>query len=187
MVSYTTVSPLPRRLSGRSRMVRRGGLFSVALSRGSPRVGVAHHLALWSPDFPRRATQGSLDAAARPARPPCPQGSGPQASVNRTDLDSTSACRRRTRTASPSGKVPSQVARTAGSGEQPSGACAAAPLLRHSWPCFGWGLPSHSGHPECWCALAAPFHPYHRYGGGLFSVALSRESPRIAVSNHPAL
>jgi len=33
-----------------------GGLFSVALSRGSPRVGVTHHLALWSPDFPRRAT-----------------------------------------------------------------------------------------------------------------------------------
>src|SRR5262245_52121140 len=56
----------------------------------------------------------------------------------------------------------------AGSGEQPSGACAAAPLLRHSWPCFGWGLPSHSGHPECWCALTAPFHPYHREGGGLF-------------------
>ena len=50
----------------------------------------------------------------------------------------------------------------AGSGEQPSNACAAAPPLRHSWPCFGWGLPSHSGHPECWCALTAPFHPYHR-------------------------
>lgn len=31
-----------------------GGLFSVALSRGSPRVAVSHHLALWSPDFPRR-------------------------------------------------------------------------------------------------------------------------------------
>ena len=31
----------------------RGGLFSVALSRGSPQVGVAHHRALWSPDFPR--------------------------------------------------------------------------------------------------------------------------------------
>jgi hypothetical protein len=59
--------------------------------------------------------------------------------------------------------------------------------VRPSWPCFGWGLPSHSGHPECWCALTAPFHPYHREGGGLFSVALSRESPRIAVSNHPAL
>ena len=75
----------------------------------------------------------------------------------------------------------------AGSGEQPSSACAAAPSVRPSWPCFGWGLPSHSGHPECWCALTAPFHPYHREGGGLFSVALSRESPRIAVSNHPAL
>src|SRR5947209_17792506 len=60
-------------------------------------------------------------------------------------------------------------------------------FVRPSWPCFGWGLPSHSGHPECWCALTAPFHPYHREGGGLFSVALSRESPRIAVSNHPAL
>src|SRR5690349_6525798 len=32
----------------------RGGLFSVALSRGLPRVGVAHHLALRSPDLPRR-------------------------------------------------------------------------------------------------------------------------------------
>ncbi|MCW2837124.1 MAG: hypothetical protein JWQ15_1238 [Marmoricola sp.] len=30
-----------------------GGLFSVALSRGSPRVGVTHHLVLWSPDLPR--------------------------------------------------------------------------------------------------------------------------------------
>ncbi len=33
--------------------VRLGGLFSVALSRGSLRVGVAHRPALWSPDFPR--------------------------------------------------------------------------------------------------------------------------------------
>jgi hypothetical protein len=49
VVSCTTVSPLPLRPGGRS-----GGLLSVALSRGSPRVGVAHHLALWSPDLPRR-------------------------------------------------------------------------------------------------------------------------------------
>jgi hypothetical protein len=34
---------------------RRGGLFSVALSRGSPRVGVTDHPALWSPDLPHRA------------------------------------------------------------------------------------------------------------------------------------
>ena len=32
-----------------------GGLLSVALSRGSPRVGVTHHLALWCPDFHRVA------------------------------------------------------------------------------------------------------------------------------------
>ncbi len=31
-----------------------GGLFSVALSRGSPRVAVDNHPALWSPDFPRQ-------------------------------------------------------------------------------------------------------------------------------------
>jgi hypothetical protein len=47
VVSYTTVSPLPRAEA-------RGGLFSVALSRGSPRVAVDNHPALRSPDFPRR-------------------------------------------------------------------------------------------------------------------------------------
>ena len=41
-----------------------GGLFSVALSRGSPRVGVTDHPALWSPDFPRQL------AAAAPAGDP---------------------------------------------------------------------------------------------------------------------
>jgi len=41
----------------------RGGLFSVALSRGSPRVGVTDHPALWSPDLPHRTRRG-------PARPP---------------------------------------------------------------------------------------------------------------------
>ena len=51
VVSYTTVSPLP----APTPRGRTGGLFSVALSRGSPRVGVTHHPALWSPDFPRRA------------------------------------------------------------------------------------------------------------------------------------
>ena len=39
--------------------VRESGLFSVALSRGSPRVGVTHHLALWSPDLPRHAPEGA--------------------------------------------------------------------------------------------------------------------------------
>ncbi len=27
------------------------------------------------------------------------------------------------------------------------------------WSCSGWGLPSQAGHPTCWCALTAPFHP----------------------------
>lgn len=56
--------------------------------------------------------------------------------------------------------------------------------------CSGRGLPSHPGHPGCWCALTAPFHPDRPIRGpvgGLFSVALSRESPRVAVGNRPAL
>lgn len=44
-----------------------GGLFSVALSRGSPRVGVTHHRALWSPDVPRHRLPG--DATVRPTHP----------------------------------------------------------------------------------------------------------------------
>ena len=60
-------------------------------------------------------------------------------------------------------------------------------------PCSGWGLPSRPGHPGRWCALTAPFHPHlcpiprGRAIGGLFSVALSCGSPRLAASQHPAL
>ena len=61
----------------------------------------------------------------------------------------------------------------------------------HIWPCSGWGLPSRPGHPGRWCALTAPFHPClftaNRAIGGLLSVALSFGSPRLAVSQHPAL
>jgi hypothetical protein len=46
---------------------RGGGLLSVALSRGSPRVGVTHHPALWSPDVPRRRRRV---APVTPTRPP---------------------------------------------------------------------------------------------------------------------
>lgn len=45
-----------------------GGLFSVALSRGSPRVAVSNHPALWSPDVPRRRAKPT-DATARSTRP----------------------------------------------------------------------------------------------------------------------
>jgi integrase-like protein len=46
-----------------------GGLFSVALSRGSPRVGVTDHLALWSPDLPHRVT-AVMTRRGRPAGSP---------------------------------------------------------------------------------------------------------------------
>lgn len=46
-------------------------MFSVALSRGSPRVAVSHHPALWSPDFPRRPPEGvRRDRPASPSAQP---------------------------------------------------------------------------------------------------------------------
>ncbi len=57
-----------------------------------------------------------------------------------------------------------------------------------SWLCSGWGLPSQSGHPDCWWSLTPPFQPYRpRRGGGLLSVALSRGSLRMGVTHHPVL
>ena len=87
MVSYTTVSPLPKTEIS-------GGLFSVALSRGSLRVAVGHHLALWSPDVPRQKPRKVLtrppdrlihpsslsannaEVCAQPSATACPQGVG---------------------------------------------------------------------------------------------------------------
>jgi len=54
---------LPRRFTLTGVLAHPGGLFSVALSRGSPRVAVSNHPALWSPDVPRRW-------ANPPTRPP---------------------------------------------------------------------------------------------------------------------
>ncbi len=47
----------------------------------------------------------------------------------------------------------------ADSGGQPSNVRADA-ATASSWPCSGWGLPSHPGHPGCWWSLTPPFHPY---------------------------
>ena len=33
------------------------------------------------------------------------------------------------------------------------------PCVLPAWSCSRWGLPSQAGHPACWCALTAPFHP----------------------------
>jgi hypothetical protein len=85
--SYLAVSPLPR---PRRKHPSRGGLFSVALSlsgaasvKKQPQtVGVTHHRALWSPDFPPRhvlrhelserfpALEAHIEAPRRSSRPP---------------------------------------------------------------------------------------------------------------------
>ena len=46
----------------------RGGLLSVALSRGLLRVGVTHRPALWSPDVPRREANPATRPSSRPIR-----------------------------------------------------------------------------------------------------------------------
>src|SRR5690606_30660457 len=68
VVSYTTVSPLPASHVGEAEPNgpaltgpwNTGGLLSVALSRGSPRVAVGNHPALRSPDVPRQRRHSSL-------------------------------------------------------------------------------------------------------------------------------
>ena len=63
--SYRTLSPLPLPHAAPKRSGVRGGLLSVALSRGSPRVAVSNHRALWSPDFPRPAPSPALGAGSQ--------------------------------------------------------------------------------------------------------------------------
>jgi len=46
-----------------------GGVISVALSRGFPRVGSPDHPALWCPDFPRRAEPPRLPGLPRSGYP----------------------------------------------------------------------------------------------------------------------
>ena len=74
MSSYLAISPLPadpRRKRPRSGT---GGIFSVALSVGSPPLGVTQHPVLWSSDFPhpdlwssRLRRAGSAVTRAAPA------------------------------------------------------------------------------------------------------------------------
>ncbi len=77
--------------------------------------------------------------------------------------------------------------------ERPTRGCLRAGRSPPVWPCSGWGLHSRPGHPGRWCALAAPFHPClcrpvsRPAIGGLLSVALSCGSPRLGVTQHPAL
>ena len=67
--SYRTVSPspVPRLPKGAEAI---GGLFSVALSCGSPRLAASQHPSLWSPDLPQRNPLGGDAAVTRPAHRP---------------------------------------------------------------------------------------------------------------------
>ena len=70
--------------------------------------------------------------------------------------------------------------------EQRSSGVRGRPVGRPSWSCSEWGLPSRPSHLGRWWSLTPPFHPYLS-PGGLLSVALSRGSPRVGVTHHPAL
>lgn len=67
-----------------------GGLFSVALACGLPRVGVTHHPALWSPDVPR-ATHVARGRLVNPS------------ALQSTGVGPSTFSRRRRRTVRPTG------------------------------------------------------------------------------------
>ena len=75
--SYPTISTLPvppsRASLNAGRSTAIGGVVSVALSLGSPRVAVSDLPALWSPDFP--PANGACPPAI-PRPPPAPQATG---------------------------------------------------------------------------------------------------------------
>jgi len=60
-----------------------GGLFSVALSRGSPRVGVTDHPALRSPDLPRHTRKPGVTRPPGQLTRRCLQGYAPRGSRRR--------------------------------------------------------------------------------------------------------
>src|SRR5205085_7257461 len=82
-----------------------GGLLSVALSCGSPRLGVTQHRALWSPDVPRTG------AARSPARGRLAD-SLPGPAYDAPDAGGAADCRRADRPASQPPTMPSALAMT---------------------------------------------------------------------------
>jgi trehalose 6-phosphate synthase len=57
-----------------------------------------------------------------------------------------------------------------------------------AWPCSGWGMPGHDGHPPCRWSLTPPFHPYDRWSRSRSAFCCAcRGSLRLGVTQHPAL
>lgn len=129
--SYLTVSPLPSPVARPS-----GGLFSVALSLFSRTVGVAHHPALGSPDFPPAADaaggrpgtkRGGLYWPDRPSQGPGPNGRGRAACRSGASGDENSALALpATRRGIPSGNL---VSRSPLAGPTPRSAPRVCPCL----------------------------------------------------------
>jgi hypothetical protein len=78
--SYRTISPLP--------LLRRGGIFSVALSVGFPLPRVTRHTALWSSDFPRIRIIEPAIAWPTPANPMIRLARHPAQSPSRQSIHS---------------------------------------------------------------------------------------------------
>ena len=115
--SYRTVSPLPvRRTRGPGAI---GGLFSVALSCGSPRLAASQHPALRSPDLPRRCHR-EAHRRGHPADSPSPP-----------------VCQ-----GTPPGATPAPARRLSGRSSCPSphprSSCRWSPRPRWSWWSPGW-------------------------------------------------
>jgi len=86
--SYLTVSPLPA--GGPA-----GGLFSVALSLTLRPVGVTHHRALWSPDFPPAGAFPTGIPRGSPTDSPDRRSSDPPRSLSRKSSRPSYSIRRR--------------------------------------------------------------------------------------------
>lgn len=67
---------------GRAGLPAIGGIFSVALSRSSRMVGITHHRALWSPDFPPPSLQIFNENPQKRQRSPGPLCLNRQSTAN---------------------------------------------------------------------------------------------------------
>jgi hypothetical protein len=161
-----------------------------SVSWGTPQLTLDNYSHLW-PDSDDR-TRDAIDAVLGAGVPPVPQGAARVIFTQVTGLGRTSwpvsrilctGCLTASRPAVIHLGLPSP----AGSSGLPAGIGRATldrlrrppPKGRPSWPCSGWGLPSHPGHPGCWWALTPPFHPYRPVWGrrSVFCGTVPRVTP----------
>ena len=145
--------------------------------------------------------RGPATGSGRPTRPP-PAATSPAAAARPTSTVGEEPACKPVSVPGPSARVaaihlgpslPPASCGPPGSSTGPVSAPAALPrrAVRSLFDLAPGGVCLAGRSPGRWCALTAPFHPYRwrldGASGGLFSVALSCGSPRLAVSQHPAL